>query len=99
MCDILGVQVYLSWPVPNCAEGCPPSWIRDNYCDANCNNSVCDWDGGDCANASRPGPQSLHGSFSHSASMCLGVCVTLDPMLPRPLLQATTVGQGVWTRG
>ncbi|KAG8196334.1 hypothetical protein JTE90_013819 [Oedothorax gibbosus] len=42
-------EVYLSWPVPNCAEGCPSSWIRDGYCDKPCNNSQCQWDGGDCS--------------------------------------------------
>uniref|UniRef100_A0A8C8XZ68 N-acetylglucosamine-1-phosphotransferase subunits alpha/beta n=1 Tax=Panthera leo TaxID=9689 RepID=A0A8C8XZ68_PANLE len=42
-------QVYLTWPVPNCAEGCPGSWIKDGYCDKACNNSACDWDGGDCS--------------------------------------------------
>uniref|UniRef100_A0A8C5PZA2 N-acetylglucosamine-1-phosphotransferase subunits alpha/beta n=1 Tax=Leptobrachium leishanense TaxID=445787 RepID=A0A8C5PZA2_9ANUR len=41
-------HVYLTWPVPNCAEGCPGSWIKDGYCDKACNNSACDWDGGDC---------------------------------------------------
>lgn len=41
-------QVYLTWPVPNCAEGCPGSWIKDGYCDKACNNTACDWDGGDC---------------------------------------------------
>ena len=41
-------QIYLSWPVPNCQEGCPSSWIRDGYCDKACNNSECEWDGGDC---------------------------------------------------
>ncbi|XP_022082815.1 N-acetylglucosamine-1-phosphotransferase subunits alpha/beta-like isoform X2 [Acanthaster planci] len=51
-----GQKVYLTWPVPNCAEGCPPSWIRDNYCDTACNNSECDWDGGDCDGVSKPGP-------------------------------------------
>lgn len=45
-----GQKVYLSWPVPNCAEGCPSSWIRDGYCDKPCNNSQCQWDGGDCTN-------------------------------------------------
>lgn len=40
--------MYLTWPVPNCAEGCPGSWIKDGYCDKACNNSACDWDGGDC---------------------------------------------------
>ncbi|XP_054713569.1 N-acetylglucosamine-1-phosphotransferase subunits alpha/beta-like [Uloborus diversus] len=44
-----GQKVYLSWPVPNCAEGCPSSWIRDGYCDKPCNNSQCQWDGGDCS--------------------------------------------------
>ncbi|CDQ64308.1 unnamed protein product [Oncorhynchus mykiss] len=44
-------QVYLTWPVPNCAEGCPGSWIKDGYCDKACNNSACDWDGGDCLGA------------------------------------------------
>uniref|UniRef100_A0A8D1G4S7 N-acetylglucosamine-1-phosphotransferase subunits alpha/beta n=1 Tax=Sus scrofa TaxID=9823 RepID=A0A8D1G4S7_PIG len=44
-----GQKVYLTWPVPNCAEGCPGSWIKDGYCDKACNNSACDWDGGDCS--------------------------------------------------
>lgn len=43
-----GQKVYLTWPVPNCVEGCPGSWIKDGYCDKACNNSACDWDGGDC---------------------------------------------------
>ncbi|KAJ8245444.1 hypothetical protein GJAV_G00270820 [Gymnothorax javanicus] len=46
-----GQKVYLTWPVPNCAEGCPGSWIKDGYCDKACNNSACDWDGGDCRGA------------------------------------------------
>lgn len=45
---MISSQVYLTWPVPNCAEGCPGSWIKDGYCDKACNNSACDWDGGDC---------------------------------------------------
>uniref|UniRef100_A0A8C9WYL5 N-acetylglucosamine-1-phosphotransferase subunits alpha/beta n=1 Tax=Sander lucioperca TaxID=283035 RepID=A0A8C9WYL5_SANLU len=45
------LTVYLTWPVPNCAEGCPGSWIKDGYCDKACNNSACDWDGGDCLGA------------------------------------------------
>ncbi|KAJ8374043.1 hypothetical protein SKAU_G00046230 [Synaphobranchus kaupii] len=47
-----GQKVYLTWPVPNCAEGCPGSWIKDGYCDKACNNSACDWDGGDCLGVS-----------------------------------------------
>uniref|UniRef100_A0A8D2ILA8 N-acetylglucosamine-1-phosphotransferase subunits alpha/beta n=1 Tax=Varanus komodoensis TaxID=61221 RepID=A0A8D2ILA8_VARKO len=47
-----GQKVYLTWPVPNCAEGCPGSWIKDGYCDKACNNSACDWDGGDCLGSS-----------------------------------------------
>ena len=43
-----GQKVFLSWPVPNCNEGCPASWINDKYCDKACNVSLCDYDGGDC---------------------------------------------------
>ncbi|XP_068573448.1 N-acetylglucosamine-1-phosphotransferase subunits alpha/beta [Cebidichthys violaceus] len=50
-----GQKVYLTWPVPNCAEGCPGSWIKDGYCDKACNNSACDWDGGDCLGAAANG--------------------------------------------
>jgi len=46
--ETTGHKVYLAWSVPNCAEGCAPSWIKDGYCDAACNVSECDWDGGDC---------------------------------------------------
>jgi len=45
-----GQKVFLAWAVPNCAEGCPSSWIGDGFCDQACNCSSCDWDGGDCAN-------------------------------------------------
>ncbi|GFO26810.1 N-acetylglucosamine-1-phosphotransferase subunits alpha/beta-like, partial [Plakobranchus ocellatus] len=43
-----GQKVYLTWPVPNCNEGCPSTWIKDGYCDKACNSSECEWDGGDC---------------------------------------------------
>eukprot|EP00033_Pygsuia_biforma_P000973 GCRY01001115.1.p1 GENE.GCRY01001115.1~~GCRY01001115.1.p1 ORF type:complete len:891 (+),score=285.92 GCRY01001115.1:152-2824(+) len=46
-----GQNVFLSWPVPNCAEGCPSSWIGDGYCDLACNVSECDFDFPDCVNA------------------------------------------------
>ncbi|ESN97148.1 hypothetical protein HELRODRAFT_85704 [Helobdella robusta] len=41
-------KVYLSYPVPDCRDGCPGTWIKDGYCDKSCNNSECEWDGGDC---------------------------------------------------
>ncbi|XP_060086353.1 N-acetylglucosamine-1-phosphotransferase subunits alpha/beta-like [Ylistrum balloti] len=43
-----GQKVYLTWPVPNCQDGCPTTWIKDGYCDKACNNTDCEWDGGDC---------------------------------------------------
>lgn len=56
VCIVSGLlQVYLSWAVPYCADGCPPNWITDRYCDQACNNSMCDWDGGDCEGATRYG--------------------------------------------
>eukprot|EP01113_Clastostelium_recurvatum_P003511 TRINITY_DN1152_c0_g1_i5.p1 TRINITY_DN1152_c0_g1~~TRINITY_DN1152_c0_g1_i5.p1 ORF type:complete len:1635 (-),score=329.21 TRINITY_DN1152_c0_g1_i5:43-4947(-) len=45
-----GQKVFLSWPVPNCAEGCPSNWIGDGYCDQACNVTACEFDAGDCAN-------------------------------------------------
>lgn len=44
----MGQRVYLTWPVPSCQEGCPSTWINDGYCDKACNNSECEYDGGDC---------------------------------------------------
>ena len=41
-------QVYLSWPVPDCSDGCPWSWVADGSCDVSCNISDCSFDGGDC---------------------------------------------------
>lgn len=43
-----GQRTYFSWPVPDCVQGCSNVWIADGYCDAACNISLCDWDGGDC---------------------------------------------------
>ncbi|XP_059483014.1 N-acetylglucosamine-1-phosphotransferase subunits alpha/beta [Neocloeon triangulifer] len=49
-----GQKVYLSWPVPECQEGCPTSWISDGSCDKACNVSECMWDGGDCKDGVEP---------------------------------------------
>nr|CAB3250130.1 N-acetylglucosamine-1-phosphotransferase subunits alpha/beta [Phallusia mammillata] len=46
--ETAGHKIYLAWVVPNCADGCSPSWITDGYCDSACNVSECNWDGGDC---------------------------------------------------
>eukprot|EP00662_Eupelagonemidae_sp_cell21_P042208 gene42208-20399_t len=43
-----GHRIYLSWPVPNCADGCIATWLGDKYCDKACNVSDCEWDAGDC---------------------------------------------------
>ena len=74
-----GHKIYLTWPVPNCNEGCPATWINDKYCDKACNVSECDWDGGDCL-----GPQGKqkwqfgqgwHGqAYSAIGEYCNGGC-------------------------
>jgi len=46
-----GYKIYLSWPVPDCNEGCSQSWIKDGFCDLPCNTSLCNWDAGDCLGA------------------------------------------------
>eukprot|EP01028_Stygiella_incarcerata_P010817 TRINITY_DN581_c0_g2_i1.p1 TRINITY_DN581_c0_g2~~TRINITY_DN581_c0_g2_i1.p1 ORF type:complete len:1327 (-),score=320.26 TRINITY_DN581_c0_g2_i1:960-4940(-) len=47
-----GYKVFLAWNIPNCADGCPDSWIGDGFCDRPCNCSACNFDGGDCIGAS-----------------------------------------------
>jgi len=45
-------KIYMSWPVPDCNDGCLAEWISDGYCDRACNNPQCKWDGGDCKEGS-----------------------------------------------
>eukprot|EP00020_Sapocribrum_chincoteaguense_P004853 CAMPEP_0170737504 /NCGR_PEP_ID=MMETSP0437-20130122/4160_1 /TAXON_ID=0 /ORGANISM="Sexangularia sp." /LENGTH=884 /DNA_ID=CAMNT_0011075891 /DNA_START=61 /DNA_END=2715 /DNA_ORIENTATION=+ len=49
-----GYKVRLAWPVPNCNDGCPSSWIGDGYCDVPCNVAACGYDGPDCVNVTTP---------------------------------------------
>lgn len=37
-------------------DGCPASWVGDGVCDDDCNYSVTDFDGGDCATGPSDGP-------------------------------------------
>jgi len=64
-------KVYLTWPVPNCNDGCPASWISDGYCDRACNNSQCDWDGGDCQGSAARAQYPFYGlsGGGHSAHL------------------------------
>ena len=43
-----GQKVFLSWPVPTCAPGCPNSWLGDGFCDEACNTTACGFDNDDC---------------------------------------------------
>ena len=43
-----GTKVYLSWGVPQCAEGCHATWLGDGFCDIPCNVTFCRYDLGDC---------------------------------------------------
>uniref|UniRef100_A0A6I8S132 N-acetylglucosamine-1-phosphotransferase subunits alpha/beta n=1 Tax=Xenopus tropicalis TaxID=8364 RepID=A0A6I8S132_XENTR len=72
-----GQKVYLTWPVPNCAEGCPGSWIKDGYCDKACNNSACDWDGGDClGNAAGRFPPAVPGGLLNGQQWQPGIGIS-----------------------
>jgi hypothetical protein len=37
-----------------CAEGCLTEFLDDDMCDEECNNSICNWDGGDCESEEAP---------------------------------------------
>lgn len=63
-----GQKVYLSWPVPNCAEGCPSSWLGDKYCDAACNTTECDFDNGDCIGVTDTSSQTRYSSWNSGKS-------------------------------
>jgi UDP-N-acetylglucosamine-lysosomal-enzyme len=62
-----GQKLYLTWPVPNCNDGCPANWIRDKYCDKACNVSDCDYDGGDCIGV-KQGSRYSYQSWHHQQS-------------------------------
>jgi UDP-N-acetylglucosamine-lysosomal-enzyme len=65
-----GHQIYLSWNIPNCANGCPDTWINDGYCDNACNVPECRFDGQDCINITHYDPNdstSLYGSQQSSS--------------------------------
>ncbi|KCV68485.1 hypothetical protein H696_04778 [Fonticula alba] len=43
-----GQRVFLTWPIPNCASGCPHLWLGDGTCQPQCNVARCNFDAGDC---------------------------------------------------
>ena len=79
--QVSGHRIYLSWPVPNCAEGCPSNWVGDGYCDKTCNNAACDWDADDCKSkdgaaggSSVPAPAAAHNQNRWVAQHCHSGC-------------------------
>lgn len=76
-----GFRIYLSWPVPNCASGCPLNWLNDGFCDKACNSSRCLWDGGDCLNNTIPtNTQANNSDISQKSNVhpfyCASNCLT-----------------------
>lgn len=69
-----GQKIYLTWPVPNCNEGCPSSWVNDKYCDKACNVSECDWDGGDCIGVKRKTQYNYQGWQSQHSGLRIQFC-------------------------
>ena len=69
-----GQKIYLTWPVPNCNEGCPSSWVNDKYCDKACNVSECDWDGGDCIGVKRKAQWNYQGWQSQHTGYRIQFC-------------------------
>ena len=69
-----GQKIYLTWPVPNCNEGCPSSWVNDKYCDKACNVSECDWDGGDCIGVKQKTQYNYQGWQSQHSGLRIQFC-------------------------
>eukprot|EP01029_Cantina_marsupialis_P028316 TRINITY_DN775_c0_g8_i1.p1 TRINITY_DN775_c0_g8~~TRINITY_DN775_c0_g8_i1.p1 ORF type:complete len:956 (-),score=249.19 TRINITY_DN775_c0_g8_i1:43-2514(-) len=44
-----GQKIYYSWDAPQCSDGCSDMWLGDGFCDQACNNTVCNFDFGDCS--------------------------------------------------
>lgn len=44
-------KVFLAWAAPKCAPACADTWLGNGFCDRACNVTDCDFDGGDCTNA------------------------------------------------
>jgi UDP-N-acetylglucosamine-lysosomal-enzyme len=64
-----GTNIYLSWPVPNCNQGCHGNWLGDGRCDHACNVSSCLFDYGDCVNATSARGAPSWGKDKHSSSV------------------------------
>jgi len=57
-----GQWVYTDFLVDHCAPSCKIDWLANRQCDMPCNNSRCDFDGGDCSIASPDGTVTLTSS-------------------------------------
>jgi UDP-N-acetylglucosamine-lysosomal-enzyme len=57
-----GQRIYLAWAVPDCAPGCPSSWLGDGYCDLACNVEECQFDAGDCSDESASAAATARGA-------------------------------------
>jgi UDP-N-acetylglucosamine-lysosomal-enzyme len=73
-----GQKVFLSWEVPNCAQGCPDSYLSDTFCDLACNTSSCQYDGGAClgpnVTTSRYGSYNDYNNYEDSSGYCKSGC-------------------------
>jgi hypothetical protein len=78
-----GHRIYFSWPVPNCAPGCPNTWLNDGFCDRACNTSDCDWDNGDCLKEGAAGKGAPSGSMNRFQSVGGQPAVPASPAITR----------------
>lgn len=55
--------------MPDCSPVCPWTWVGDGTCDAPCNTSACDFDGGDCVTSHPDSYQQLtsHDDYADAA--------------------------------
>ena len=75
--------VPMAEPAPLCAPGCYNGWQGDHYCDHDCDNAACNFDGGDCA----PAPMSEPDHTTGTAAGMWGTTGTGGWTAPMPMAE------------
>lgn len=68
--DYSGDDNWDDFSSQECAPGCPDYWINDDYCDSDCYNAACNYDGSDCDDYCQPGCHNDNVGDGHCQASC-----------------------------